>query len=118
MAIFQKKENTDVATMPAVRTVGTDFLATDIVLQPRLSEKATAIAKQRKFIFLVKKQANKLEIKKALQAMYGISVQAINVINVSGKVKNFGRIKGKRSDFKKAVVTITENSKVPNIAES
>lgn len=62
--------------------------------------------------FLVASNANRLEIKKAVETLLKVRVDHVNVMNVSGKVKRLGRFAGKRSDWKKAIVTLKEGEKL------
>ena len=64
-----------------------------------------------KYTFKVAKNANKIEIKKAVEALFGVEVAKVNTLNVNGKAKRVGRFEGRTSDWKKAVVTLTEDSK-------
>ena len=78
------------------------------VLQaPVISEKSNILAEQQKqFVFRVKKNANKTQIKAAVELMFDVKVQSVNVTNVKGKIKRFGRFMGHRSDWKKAYVKL------------
>lgn len=78
------------------------------VLQaPVISEKSNILAeKQKQFVFRVKKNANKTQIKAAVELMFEVKVQSVNVTNVKGKIKRFGRFMGHRSDWKKAYVKL------------
>ncbi|MEI8573836.1 50S ribosomal protein L23 [Methylomonas sp. BW4-1] len=74
---------------------------------PIVSEKSSNAADQsNQFVFKVKKSATKLQIKNAVELMFGVEVAAVRVLNVKGKVKRFGRTLGKRSDWKKAYVKL------------
>ncbi len=80
-----------------------------IILAPIVSEKSTIAAEDSNhFVFKVQKTATKLEIKKAVELMFEVEVEAVKVLNVKGKVKRFGRALGKRSDWKKAYVKLKE----------
>jgi large subunit ribosomal protein L23 len=85
----------------------------DVIQRPLISEKTT-IEKEAKGIiaFQVHKDANKLEIKEAVEKLFKVDVIGVNTITVAGKVKRFGRHHGKRSNWKKAYVTLKEGSKV------
>lgn len=78
------------------------------VLQaPVVSEKSTVAAETNKrFVFKVQKQATKKQIKDAVEKMFSVEVAAVQVLNVKGKQKRFGRTIGKRSDWKKAYVKL------------
>ena len=78
-----------------------------VLLSPIVSEKSTIAAEENnRFVFKVQKVATKLEIKKAVELMFDVEVDSVQVLNVKGKVKRFGRSLGKRSDWKKAYVKL------------
>lgn len=78
-----------------------------ILYAPIISEKSSNAADQsNQFVFKVKKSATKLQVKHAVELMFGVKVEAVRVLNVKGKVKRFGRSLGKRSDWKKAYVKL------------
>jgi large subunit ribosomal protein L23 len=82
-----------------------------IIKRPLLTEKVTAKAETEKMVaFEVAKDANKIEIKQALEKAFDITVKDVNTVLVAGKVKRVGRQFGKRSNWKKAYVTLTEDS--------
>ena len=66
---------------------------------------------EKKYTFVVAKDANKTEIKKAVEKVFGVSVDKVNTLNYDGKVKRMGRTQGRTSSFKKAVVKLTADSK-------
>lgn len=79
----------------------------NILIAPIVSEKSTNAAEDSNhFVFKVKKVASKIEIKKAVELMFDVEVDSVQVLNVKGKVKRFGRTLGKRSDWKKAYVKL------------
>ena len=88
-----------------------------IIIKPIVTEKQTAITEKfpNRYGFRVSPDANKLEIKKAVEDMYGVTVESVNTMNYAGKKKSrytkSGIINGKTSAFKKAIVTLTEGSK-------
>jgi large subunit ribosomal protein L23 len=80
-----------------------------VLISPIVSEKSTRLADQhRQFVFKVVKDASKPEVRKAVELMFDVKVDAVQIANVSGKVKRFGGAIGKRSDWKKAFVTLAE----------
>jgi len=80
-----------------------------ILLAPQVSEKATLVAdKNNQYIFKVAKDASKPQIKVAVEALFKVKVKSVQVANVKGKVKRFGQKLGKRSDWKKAFVSLHE----------
>lgn len=86
-------------------------IAQDIIVRPIITEKSMDGLADRKYTFEVAKFANKIEIKKAVEALFGVKVSKVNTISVKGKKKRMGRSEGYTSDWKKAVVTLTEDSK-------
>jgi large subunit ribosomal protein L23 len=84
-----------------------------ILIGPVVSEKSTRVADQSKqMVFKVLPNASKPEIRKAVERMFDVSVTRVQVTNVRGKVKRFGRTTGRRSDWKKAYVTLAEGSDI------
>jgi len=80
-----------------------------VLLGPHVSEKATMLAEtSRQFVFKVRLDANKLEIKKAVEKLFNVQVAYVNTTVVKGKNKRFGRSLGCRSDFKKAYVALKD----------
>ena len=78
-----------------------------ILLSPHVSEKSTRVADaHRQFVFKVLPDASKPEIKRAVELMFKVEVDSVRVLNVKGKRKTFGRIAGRRSDWKKAYVSL------------
>lgn len=78
-----------------------------IIIRPVITEKAT-VQKERenKVTFQVARDANKAEIKEAVEKLFKVKVDKVNVINVKGKPRRLGRITGKKPDWKKAIVTL------------
>ena len=83
----------------------------DIIIKPVITEKSMDELQNGKYTFKVAKNANKIEIKKAVEALFGVEVAKVNTLNVNGKAKRVGRFEGRTSVWKKAVVTLTEDSK-------
>ena len=78
-----------------------------ILMAPIVSEKSALAAEDsNQFVFKVNKVATKLEVKKAVELMFDVEVDSVQVLNVKGKVKRFGQTLGKRSDWKKAYVRL------------
>ena len=80
----------------------------DIIKFPVVTEKSTKISENNQFVFKVAIDTSKSEIKKAVEKVFKVKVKAINTIKVKGKKKVFKGTKGKRSDFKKAVITLVK----------
>ena len=83
-----------------------------IVREPHISEKSTNLAENNKYVFKVYKKANKPEIKKSIEGIYGVDVVAVNVIKVPAKKRRLGRTEGFKKGYNKAVVTIKEGQKI------
>ncbi len=89
----------------------------EIIIKPIVTEKATGLSEKfNRYSFKVSKNANKIEIKKAVEAAYNVTVQDVNTMNVAGKNKTrytkSGIIKGATSAYKKAVVTLKEGDTI------
>ena len=87
------------------------MVAHDIIIKPLLSEKSYAGIKDKKYYFIVKKSANKTQIKLAIEEIFGVKVDKVNTANVRGKLKRQGRNEGYTSDYKKAAVQLKKDSK-------
>ena len=85
--------------------------AQDIILKPVITEKSMDELQAGKYTFKVAKDANKTEIKKAVEQLFGVKVAKVNTLNVDGRAKRVGRFAGKTSDWKKAIITLTADSK-------
>lgn len=83
-----------------------------VLMHPVVSEKSAGMAQQGKYVFSVEKNTNKIEIKKAIQNVYGVRVIDITTVVMYGKRKRFGRIAGRRSSWKKAVVTLAAGQSI------
>lgn len=85
--------------------------AQDIILKPVVTEESMMGTGMKKYTFIVAKDANKIEIAKAVEQLFGVKVKAVNTINVKGHLRRYGRFEGYKADRKKAIVTLTEDSK-------
>jgi len=78
-----------------------------LILEPRITEKSTLLGdKYNQFVFKVATSATKPEIKKAVELLFEVEVESVQVTNVKGKSKRFSQIQGRRSDWKKAYVKL------------
>ena len=84
--------------------------AYDIIKRPIVTEQSMDQMADRKYTFEVAVSANKIEIKKAVEEIFGVEVEKVTTINMDGKVKRMGMNIGKRASWKKAVVTLSEDS--------
>lgn len=90
----------------------TDLQAYDLVLHPVITEKATLASEHNQVVFRVPLTASKPEIRAAIEKLFKVKVTAVNTLRQKGKVKRFrGRI-GKRSDYKKAIVSLAEGQSI------
>ena len=85
--------------------------AYEIIKRPIVTEQSMDQMADRKYTFEVAVSANKIEIKKAIEEIFGVEVEKVTTINMDGKVKRMGMNIGKRANWKKAVVKLTEKSK-------
>ena len=84
----------------------------DIIIRPIITERSMASTAEKKYVFEVATGAGKVEIKNAVETIFGVKVAKVNTLIVNGKVKRTGAYPaGKRADVKKAVVTLTADSK-------
>ncbi len=87
------------------------MLPEDVILKPVLTEKATDGIADKRYTFVVAKTANKTQIKIAVEAMFNVRVKQVNTVNRPGKLKRMGRNEGYTPATKKAIVTLTQDSK-------
>lgn len=92
--------------------------AYDIIKKPLLSEKSYDGIPSKKYVFVVDERADKTQIKAAVEQIFGVTVDKVNVVNVRGKYKRQGRTEGCTSKFKKAYVKLTADSKAIEFFES
>lgn len=85
----------------------------DVLIRPIITEKATGLSDQNTYAFEVGMAANKIQIERAVAAFYKVDVVAVRTLIVRGKVKRFGKHIGKRSNWKKAYVTLAEGQSLP-----
>jgi large subunit ribosomal protein L23 len=83
-----------------------------ILKTPQVTEKATDLVKKNQYVFKVYSRVNKVEIKKAIEDLYGVDVVSVKIINVPKKRRRLGRISGWRKGYKKAIVKIKEGQKI------
>ena len=80
--------------------------ARDILVRPLITERTTQLMAEGKYVFVVAKAANKIEIAKAVSEIFKVKVAKVNTVNVIAKTKRMGRTQGKRPDYKKAIVKL------------
>lgn len=87
------------------------MFAEDIIIKPLLTEKGYDGIADKKYTFVVKKSANKTQIKAAVEKLFNVKVESVNTVNCKGKLKRMGRNQGYAPDYKKAIVQLTADSK-------
>ena len=90
----------------------------DIILKPVITENSMDMLADKKYTFKVATDANKIEIKKAVEEIFDVKVSKVTTMNMDGKMKRMGRNEGRRAAYKKAVVKLTEDSKTIEFFES
>ena len=85
-------------------------LAHDIILKPVITEESMMGTAFKKYTFKVAKDANKAEIKAAVEEVFGVKVAKVNTLNCKGHLRRYGRYEGYTPAWKKAIVTLTEDS--------
>ena len=91
---------------------------TQVVIAPVISEKSTLVGeKQNQYVFRVMQDATKAEVKAAIESLFKVTVDAVNVVNIAGKRKRFGRGIGRRRNIRKAYVSLAAGQEI-NFAET
>ena len=85
----------------------------DVLVRPLVTEKASAMMQENKYTFVVALDANKTEIRQAIEELYKVKVLNVTTLRVMGKTKRMGKYQGKRSDYKKAIVRLAEGNTIP-----
>ena len=86
-------------------------LAQEIIIKPIITEASKMGVMTKKYTFKVAADANKIEIANAVEELFGVKVAKVNTVNVNGKLRRYGRFEGYTASWKKAIVTLTEDSK-------
>lgn len=87
----------------------------EIIIAPLITEKTTHMQNQRNsYTFRVSINANKIEVKKAIEKIFSVNVKEVNTIRQRGKNKRMGRFEGKRPDWKKAIVVLQKGQSIPD----
>ena len=86
--------------------------ARDIIIKPVVTEKSIGLMEHNKYVFKVALKANKIEIKKAIEEIFKVTVVDVNTVRINGKMKRMGRYEGKTSDYKKAIVQLAEGDSI------
>ena len=86
-------------------------LAQEIILAPVITEESMMGPAAKKYTFKVAKDATKVDIAKAVETLFGVQVEKVNTMNVRGQMRRYGRFEGYKASWKKAIVTLTAESK-------
>lgn len=83
-----------------------------VIVHPLVTEKASVLASQGTYVFVVAPKANRIQVRDAVKAMYGVTPTNVNIQNVRGKKVRFGRTRGQRNAWKKALVTLPKGKAI------
>lgn len=83
-----------------------------VIINPHISEKASFLSEQNKYVFIVSKKATKSEIARSIFDIYNVKPKSVRIINVLGKKRRYGRTRGKTSDYKKAIITLPKGKSI------
>lgn len=84
----------------------------DVLIRPLITEKSNTGMQENKYTFIVPLNANKVEIRQAVEAIFKVKVTDVNTVRVMGKIKRMGKHSGKRPDFKKAIVQVAPGQRI------
>ena len=87
-------------------------IARDIIVKPIITERSVAGIEENKYTFKVSKDANKIDVKRAIEEIFKVKVIDVKTMNVKGKMKRMGKNIGKRPDWKKAIITLKDGDKI------
>jgi large subunit ribosomal protein L23 len=85
--------------------------ARDIIKRPVITERSSEVMEEKKYTFLVDTRANKTQVKHAIEEIFGVDVEKVNIMNYKGKFKRVGKFGGYTNKRRKAIVTLTAESK-------
>ncbi len=107
-----KEAEEKVAVVPRKERKITGGEAYRVLKTPHVTEKASALAAKNQYVFKIYSRANKTEVKKAVEDVFGVEVISVRIVNVPKKKRRLGRIEGWRKGYKKAIVKIKEGQKI------
>ncbi len=109
----EPKNKPEVSAVPKIKKEGKKIgRSWQVLRSPHVTEKASALAGKNDYVFKVFNRTNKKEVKAAVENVFGVDVLGVKIINVPGKKRRLGKIKGKRPGYKKAVVRVKEGQKI------
>lgn len=112
--MVKEDKKTDAAPVALKENTGR---AHRVLKRYHLSEKTNLMSSVGRYVFVVDKDANKIEVKKAVENVYDVHVTKVNILNTKGKARRYGKTQGKTSAWKKAVVTLKSGEKISGLAE-
>ncbi|MEK9180091.1 MAG: 50S ribosomal protein L23 [Patescibacteria group bacterium] len=84
----------------------------DVIKKPLVTEKSSFLSGERKYVFIVRPDATKPEVKKAIKSIYKVDPVDVNIVNRPSKRKRVGSVRGRQPGYKKAIVTLKEGQKI------
>ncbi len=111
VAAPKREKKTDTGIAKQGKLVA-DLRLYDVIQRPLITEKSTAAAEHNKVVFQISADATKVDVKKAVEALFGVKVLKVNTLVVKGKTKRFKGRPGQRSDVRKAVVTLVQGHSI------
>lgn len=87
----------------------------NVIIEPIMTEKASADLAMNKYTFKVNLKANRVEIKKSIEEIFNVHVEKINLMNCSGKTRRFGKVEGRTRNWKKAIITLKSGEKIEKL---
>lgn len=106
------KTETTTQTIVSPAAVKAGAKASSIILAPLVTEKTAHLASQAQYVFRVEAHANKIQVRNAIREMYEVVPVSVNIVNQNGKKVRFGRTRGSRKDWKKAIVTLPKGKTI------
>ncbi|MFH1946980.1 MAG: 50S ribosomal protein L23 [Candidatus Magasanikbacteria bacterium] len=110
--IEEKKEEVEKKTITKKKTTPKKGAMGKILIRPLISEKAAIAETAGMYTFVVAQSASKIDIKNAIKEVYGVEPKRVHVMNMEGKAKRYGRSRGRRSDWKKAIITLSKGQSI------
>ncbi len=92
--------------------IASGVVKNDVIIEPWITEKGHNAMAENKYIFRVRKEADKKNIKLSIESLYGVKVIDVNIINIPAKKRMYGRHEGKKSGYKKAIIKLKEGDKI------
>lgn len=89
----------------------------DVLIKPIVTERSASLMEANKYTFRVDREANKIEIKHAVESIFKVDVVQVTTMNVQGKLKRQGRTQGKTPNWKKAIITLKAGQRIPIFEE-